>query len=249
MIELAAPNCLANHKTANQKQKKLHTPFTFGLEGGEIDYQKACERIDRLMARDPRHEFLSHMKAKILLEKGDLKGAVGILKQLISRQVAAKKRFSGPYIDLASVYEETKDKPALVDLMGRMIERFPDNLKVIREVERMNRAVKDMNVALKVKVALKNIVTNTFVADRRLETLKPTHPSTLKTGECYQMVISTQCFPKFRLLFTNDQCTGDSGMARYVFLPPDFKLVKFFYPETKRYAVVTIEEMMRQHCG
>jgi len=224
----------------------MKNPFLFG-QGQDPDVARRLRELEVEIVSEPNNFLLRWAKAELLLDQGNIKEATAVLKDAINKQNQAKKRYSEPYLMLASIYHRDKNK-ALGPLLIEMTKRFPDNYPVLLAVDRVNKILKDPAVSTLNNAALKNLAMNAFPEDKTLQTIKPRTPSTLPPGKCYELVLKTGCFPRFRLYYDSQRCTGDSGVAKYIIQAPDYNKMTFFDPESDKYAIVPIMELMENHC-
>ncbi len=212
-------------------------------------WSNAIATWDRLLKRHPNCTAFTLSRAIALRSSGFVRPALHAMEKIVADMEKRNERYSNVYFALAETYLRVGDKKNCELIAVKMLDKFPERADVIRKVMYLNRALASTKLAAEGAARLKNLQAHPPKNDTTLSTMKVTSTARLPKGYAYEMLVTTECFPQFKFIMTEDRVVGDTGIVKYIIGPPNYDDVALVNEESKNYFRTTIKGLMADHCS
>lgn len=215
----------------------------------ERQWSKAIANWDKLLKRHPNCPALLLRRSIDLRDIGMQRPALHAMEKLVKDVEAKGELYYLPYYYLAETYGRCGDRSKAEQTCLTILQKFPERIEAAAGVQVLNRRIQSAKVAAEARNRIEYLKAHPPKYDTTLSTMKlPSHQA-LSAGEAYEIVVSTDCFPRFRLIMTSDRVVGDTGVVKYIIGPPNYDQVILLNDESQNYFKTSIAALMLDHCS
>ncbi len=215
----------------------------------ERQWSKAIPIWDKLLKRHPNCPALILRRSIDLRNSGMQRPALHAMEKLVKDVEAKGELYYSPYYYLAETYGQCGDRSKAEQTCLSILQKFPQLLEAATGVQKLNRRIRSTKVATEARNRVVSLTAHPPQYDTTLSTMKLPAQRPLAAGEAYEIVVSTDCFPLFRLIMTSDRVVGDTGVVKYIIGPPNYEQVVLLSDESQNYFKTSIASLMLDHCS
>lgn len=249
---LLPPAC-ADNKNARATSEIYRQALEAHIDGDFQALEKSSDALMRLTVSTKKEVECPYIEYSIL----HIKALIG------QRKTTAA---ANEYRDLLELLAQRKEKFLEADclavdilrLQGKSKESLEAALGLIKRVGPSDKLIYNLNICNQQlrRIELKAALVDLELQRRkervqilnRLKAIKPAG-NMLKADQALQLVCHTGCFPRFKLTLKGDRVAGDSGIVRYVILPPEYDQAILVNDDSHNYLSLTIKELLLDHCS
>ena len=215
----------------------------------EKQYKQSMALWDKLLKKYPNCPALVLRRSLDLRESGFPRPALHALEKLVKDTEAKGELFYSPYYFLAETYIHCGDTKKAEETLVTILKKFPQSPEAARGVLKLSRRLRSPKVATEAAKQIAYTAAHPPKYDTTISTMKLPMRQPLPPGYAYEIMVGTDCFPRFKMTMTNDRVVGDTGVVKYIIAPPNYEQVILLNEESGNYYKTTISAMMLDHCG
>lgn len=212
-------------------------------------WSQAIALWDKLLKRYPNCPALVLRRSLVLRQSGFPRPALHALEKLVKEVEGKGESYYSLYYHLAETYSLCGDKSKAEQTCLAILRKFPQRSDAARGVLVLNRRIGSAKIAIEAQNRLKFLSSHPLRYDTTFSTMKLPAQQPLRSGEAYEIMVKTDCFPRFKLTMTNDRVVGDTGIVKYIIAPPNYEQIVLLNEESRNYYKTSIGELMLDHCN
>lgn len=204
---------------------------------------------DKLLKKYPNCPAIILRRSLVLRQSGFPRPALHALEKLAKEVEGRGESYYSLDYYLAETYSLCGDKNKAEQAGLAILRKFPQRSDAARGVLILNRRLGSAKLATEVQNRLQYLSSHPARYDTTLSTMKLSVQQRLRPGEAYEIMVKTDCFPRFKLTMTNDRVVGDTGIVKYIIAPPNYEQIVLLNEESQNYYKTSIGELMLDHCS
>lgn len=212
-------------------------------------WSQAIALWDKLLKKYPNCPALVLRRSLVLRQSGFPRPALHALEKLVKDVEGKGESYYSLSYYLAETYSLCGDKNKAEQACLAILRKFPQRSDAARGVLVLNRRIGSAKLAIEAQNRLQYLSSHPARYDTTFSTMKLPVRQPLPSGEAYEVMVKTDCFPRFKLTMTNDRVVGDTGIVKYIIAPPNYEQVVLLNEESQNYYKTSIGELMLDHCN
>ncbi|CAN5156245.1 hypothetical protein BH11CYA1_BH11CYA1_07450 [soil metagenome] len=215
----------------------------------EKKWKDAIVLWDKLLKLHPNCPAIVLRRSLDMRDSGFVRPALHALENLIKDTEAKGQSYYLPFYFLADSYSRCGETKKAEDACLKILKKFPQSVEAARGMLIINRRLHSQKVADESLRQFAYLSEHPPKYDTTFSTMKFSFRQPLPAGYAYEIMVGTDCFPRFKMIMTSDRVVGDTGVVKYIIGPPNYDQVILLNDESQNYFKTTIAAMMLDHCN